>query len=92
MTGKKDILENVIEEYRPDLDEEYRAMLLNRLTSIEFSGREVYELLSHMGSENKRIFYLGLITEVGPIKQHLSFLASYPKSVSAVHEVRSTRA
>jgi len=64
MMNKKELLENIIKKYRSDLDEEYRTILLNRLTSIELSGGEVYELFSHIQNEEEKIFYLGLLIEL----------------------------
>jgi len=90
MKNKMELLEEVLEKHRPDLDEEKKALLSRELAKIESSGRAIYEALKQMNGEEK-VLFLGSLIEGEHMRQHLSHLATYPKSVSPVHERRARR-
>ena len=90
MKNKMELLEEVLIKYRPDLDEQKRALISKALTKIESSGRVIYESLKQMNEEEK-VLFLGSLIEGEHMRQHLSHLATYPKSVSPVHERRAKR-
>ena len=90
MINKLELLEEVLKKYRPDLDEQKRVFLSKELAKIESSGRMIYDALKKMNEEEK-VLYLGSLIEAEHIRQHLSYLATYPKLVSPVHERRARR-
>ncbi|MBE9574599.1 MAG: hypothetical protein IMF20_05660 [Proteobacteria bacterium] len=90
MKNKIELLEKVLKKYRPDLDEQKRALISRESTKIESSGRIIYDALKQMNEEEK-VLYLGSLSEAEHMRQHLSYMATYPKLVSPVHERRAKR-
>jgi len=90
MKNKIELLEEVLKKYRPDLDEQKRALISRELTKIESSGRIIYAALKQMNEEEK-VLYLGSLSQAEHMRQHLSYMATYPKLVSPVHERRAKR-
>ena len=90
MKNKAEILQEVLKKYRPDLDEQKRALISRELDNIESSGRMIYDALKQMNEEEK-VLYLGSLIEAEHMRQHLSYLATYPKLVSPVHEKRARK-
>lgn len=90
MKNKTGLLQEVLKKYRPDLDKQKRALISRELAKIESSGRMIYDALKQMNEEEK-VLYLGSLIEAEHMKQHLSYLATYPKLVSPVHERRARR-
>ena len=90
MKNKTELLQEVLKKYRPDLDEQKRALISGELAKIESSGRMIYDALKQMNDEEK-VLYLGSLIEAEHMRQHLSYLATYPKLVSPVHEKRARK-
>lgn len=90
MKNKTELLQEILKKYRPDLDEQKRALISRELAKIESSGRMIYDALKQMNEEEK-VLYLGSLIEAEHMRQHLSYLATYPKLVSLVHERRARR-
>jgi hypothetical protein len=90
MKNKIKLLQEILKRYRPDLNEQIRTLVSSELTRIESSGRMIYNALKQMNEEEK-VLYLGSLIEAEHIRQHLAYLGTYPKLVSAVHERRAKR-